>query len=264
MENDDQQVGQILTRREALVVFGAAGAALLAACTPDLPGAQQATSLPAAGTTVAVADPATATTLSQGATAALPACVVRPEMAAGPFFVDEKLNRSDIRPDPASGTVSAGIPLELTFVVAQVGAAGCTPLAGAAVDVWHCDAAGVYSDVQNAVGQQFLRGYQVTDETGLARFKTIYPGWYPGRAVHIHFKIRLAADSGAYDFTSQLFFDDAISDAVHALVPYSAKGPRDRRNADEGIFNQSGDQLLLALTTIEEGYAADFEIGLQI
>ena len=85
------------------------------------------------------------------------------------------------------------MPLTLTVALSQVAASGaCTPLANALVDMWHCDALGVYSDVssQNTLGQRFLRGYQVSDANGQVQFLTIYPGWYAGRAVHIHFKVR--------------------------------------------------------------------------
>jgi protocatechuate 3,4-dioxygenase beta subunit len=133
------------------------------------------------------------------------------------------------------------------------------------VDVWHCDALGVYSDVQDAsgstVGQTFLRGYQVTDATGAAAFTTIYPGWYRGRAVHIHFKVR--TDNGL-EFTSQLFLDDALTDTVHQRDPYAGKGQRDTRNADDSIFRGGGDQLLLDARQDGDGYAATFQIGIQV
>jgi protocatechuate 3,4-dioxygenase beta subunit len=111
-----------------------------------------------------------------------------------PYFVDNQLNRSDIRIDPSDGSVKEGAPLRLAFQVSDVSANACSPLAGAQVDVWHCDALGVYSGVSDpgfdTSGQLWLRGYQVTDESGYCEFTTIYPGWYSGRAVHIHFKIR--------------------------------------------------------------------------
>jgi len=144
-----------------------------------------------------------------------PACVLTPEQTEGPYFTDVQLNRSDIRTDPADGSVRAGVPLMLTLRVSSVGGTGCAPLAGAIVDIWHCDAAGVYSDVAEAVGKRFLRGYQVTDANGGVRFATIYPGWYSGRAVHIHFKVRAKARSGRkYEFSSQLYFDDSVTDRV--------------------------------------------------
>jgi protocatechuate 3,4-dioxygenase beta subunit len=153
--------------------------------------------------------------------------------------------------------------------VLRVASGGCLPLAGAMVDVWHCDALGVYSNVADpgfdTSGQKFLRGFQLTDADGLARFQTIYPGWYQGRTVHIHFKIRTAAgDSAAYDFTSQLFFDDALSDSVFSREPYLAKGERGIRNADDGIYRVGGEQLQLAPVETAAGASALFPIGLQI
>ena len=153
------------------------------------------------------------------------------------------------------------------------------PLANALVDVWQCDAEGQYSGVNdnmigfNTVGQKFLRGYQVTDANGVARFTTIYPGWYQGRTVHIHFKIRTPAQAAlaastdtAYEFTSQLFFDDALTDKVHALAPYNAKGQRNQRNANDGIYRQGGNVLLLkvAQSGSEGRYAGTFEVGLDL
>jgi protocatechuate 3,4-dioxygenase beta subunit len=134
------------------------------------------------------------------------------------------------------------------------------------VDVWHCDALGLYSDVSanGTVGQEFLRGYQITDSSGVARFTTIYPGWYQGRAVHIHFKVRSATSAGSvYEFTSQLFFDDDLTDQVHAQEPYTAKGQRDMLNSEDGIYNQGGSQLVLAVSETGEGYAATFDIALE-
>jgi protocatechuate 3,4-dioxygenase beta subunit len=115
------------------------------------------------------------------------------------------------------------------------------------------------------VGETFLRGYQMTDENGTARFATIYPGWYQGRAVHIHFKIRTDPESEqGYEFTSQLYFDDALTDQVHAQAPYAEKGERDLRNDDDGIFRDGGDELTLPLTEDGQGgYRATFDIALE-
>jgi len=197
-----------------------------------------------------------------------PSCIVTPEQTQGPYFVDEDLNRSDIRSDPATGAVKDGVPLALTLQLSQAGN-GCGPLAGAVVDVWQCDALGVYSDVSdpgfNTVGQKFLRGTQVTDANGQVQFTTIYPGWYQGRAVHIHFMVRTdpAAVSG-YQFTSQLYFNDSLTDQIHAQMPYAAKGQRTTRNADDGIYRDGGDQLLLDLTPSGGRYAATKAIGVDL
>ena len=198
----------------------------------------------------------------------LPACIVTPRQTEGPFFIDERLNRSDIRVDAADGSVTPGVPLTLSLRVSSVGRAGCAPMAGAIVDLWHCDAAGVYSAVTEraapSAGKKFLRGYQVTDKDGGALFTTIYPGWYPGRAVHIHFKVRSAAGSArSREFTSQLYFDDALTDRVHARQPYAARGQRALRNRQDGLFRNGGELLTLNAGESGKGYAASYEIGLQ-
>ncbi len=106
---------------------------------------------------------------------------------------------------------------------------------------------------------------EVTDAAGSAKFTTIYPGWYEGRTVHIHFKIRTTTSDGkAFEFTSQLFFDDHLTDQVHANAPYSAKGQRTLRNDGDGIYRKVGDQLLLDAAKAGDGYAATFDIGLQM
>jgi protocatechuate 3,4-dioxygenase beta subunit len=208
-------------------------------------------------------------TPSAAPSASASSCVVRPQLTEGPYFVDEMLNRSDIRSDPAGGAVRPGLPLRLSFRVSRPSSGACTPLTGALVDVWHCDALGVYSDAQdmgfNTRGQKFLRGYQVSDASGLAQFTTIYPGWYSGRAVHIHFKIRNGAGSSpGFEFTSQVFFDEAITDLVHAQAPYNTKGRRNTTNAADGIYQGGGSQLLLPLVADGSGYGSTFDIALQL
>jgi protocatechuate 3,4-dioxygenase beta subunit len=195
------------------------------------------------------------------------ACVVRPQQTEGPYFVDERLNRSDIRSDPASGAVKPGAPLQVVFRVLQLSGGACRPLSGAQVDVWHCDALGAYSDVRdpggNTLGQKFLRGFQVTDASGVVRFTTIYPGWYEGRAVHIHFKIRTDAGAGrGREFTSQLYFDDALTDRVHAQAPYASRGQQRMRNDRDGIFQRGGRELILAVAESGPGHAGTFDIAL--
>lgn len=256
MHNDDQPIGRILSRREALALFGAASfATVLGACVgiPRGPGGPSAAGGPDLAA-VAVTNAALA-----------PGCVVRPELTEGPLFVEEDLNRSDIRTDPSNGAVSEGIQFDLTFRISQVDNNACTPLANVQVDIWHCDALGIYSDTNqlgmDTVGQKFLRGFQKTDANGVVKFTTIYPGWYEGRAVHIHFKIR---NEQGYDFTSQLFFDDTLTDDAFKTDPYSSRGKRNLRNDDDGIYQQSGGQLMLAMEKVATGYTATFDIGLQM
>ena len=200
-------------------------------------------------------------------------CVVTPEQTEGPYFVDEPLHRADIRVEPGTNAIKEGLPLRLGINVSRVDGTVCVPLKGAQVDVWQCDALGVYSDVRDfqgrfdTRGEKFLRGYQVTDHAGASEFVTIYPGWYPGRAVHIHFKIRVPdGERRAREFTSQLYFDEAITDQVFARSPYSTLGARDTRNERDGIFrgNGSGSQLLLRLRPEAQGYLGTFNVGLRM
>lgn len=284
MDNDDRPIGRVLTRREMLKLLASVSAAAVAAsCAPRLPGAAgDAVTTPASGsalptqaaTGIAPTAPATVAASAASATAqpaavsVLPSCVVRPQQTEGPYFVDERLNRADIRSDPNTGSVKEGALLALTFLVSRIGNT-CEPLPGAIVDIWHCDAAGIYSDVNDAsagstVGQGFLRGYQTTDANGLATFTTIYPGWYPGRTVHIHFKIRTEEGGAAYDFTSQLYFDDTLTDAVFTQAPYAARGPRNTRNERDGIYGNGGSRLLLNVVPSADGYAATIDIGLDM
>jgi protocatechuate 3,4-dioxygenase beta subunit len=275
MDSDDALVGRLLTRREVLGLFGAAGAALLVACsggggndpapTATSAAGQTADSASASGTNVAAANASGATSsASTAALTSLPACVVLPELTEGPYFVEEKLNRSDIRSDPSTGAVKEGAVLKLTLNVSEVSGGSCQALAGATVDVWHCDAVGQYSDVRdqgfNTVGQKWLRGYQTTDANGRVEFTTIYPGWYQGRATHIHFKVR----KGNLAFTSQWFFDDALSDQVQSSSAYASKGVKGRlQNSADGIYRQAGDVMVLDVKQDGEAYAATFDIGMQ-
>jgi protocatechuate 3,4-dioxygenase beta subunit len=240
MNTDDRALGHVLSRREALALLGAAGYTMLAGVAPAR---------------------------AQGSAPGTAGCVVRPEQTEGPYFVEEALNRSDLKTDPSDGTVKAGTPLDLTMVVSRLARGSCTPLAGVRVDVWHCDHLGVYSGVRDpggsTVGKKFLRGYQLTDGDGRVRFTTIYPGAYEGRAVHIHFKLRSPqGQRPGFAFTSQLYFDDALTDQVLAAPPYSARAPRGARNAADGIFRRGGQQLLLALAPRGAGYAGTFTVAL--
>jgi protocatechuate 3,4-dioxygenase beta subunit len=244
MEHDDGRVGRLLSRREALGFLGAAGGALF---TGSITGQAQE---PFAGIVS-------------------PSCVVRPEQEEGPYFLDEQLNRSDIRSDPTNDKAKAGAPLALAIIVSKMGGGGCLPIPGAVVDLWQCDAFGAYSDVKDplfsTIGQKFLRGFQLTDAAGTARFTTIYPGWYPTRTVHIHFKIRTAPGSGrSHEFTSQLYFDDRLTDRVHASPPYLERGTRRVRNSRDGIFRDGGRQLMLTPTADGDGYSASFAVGLAL
>lgn len=240
MNRDDRTLGHVLSRREVVALLGATGYALLSGYR-----------------TAGDQDPATRSS-----------CVVRPEQTEGPYFVDEMLHRTDLRTDPTDGTTKPGTPLAVTIAVSRLAGERCQPLAGVQVDVWQCDHLGVYSDVQDpsfsTVGKKFLRGYQVTDAEGRARFTTIYPGWYRGRTVHLHFKLRSpATQRPGFEFTSQLYFDDTLTDRVLAAAPYAERGIRRTRNSADGIYRRRGSQLLLALAPQGDGYAGTFHVALQ-
>jgi protocatechuate 3,4-dioxygenase beta subunit len=182
----------------------------------------------------------------------LVACVLAPEMTEGPYYVEGDRVRRDITEG------KAGVPLTLRLRV--VSASTCKPIKSAAVDVWHCDAVGVYSatSVQDTETLGFLRGIQRTDRSGLAIFKTIYPGWYPGRTVHIHLKVYLG---GRTVHTGQLFFPDALTDAVYTRSPYSQRPNRDTRNATDSIYRNGGRRSLLALVQRGSGYVGSIRMG---
>ena len=245
----------LYSRREAIRFVAGAAAAVFVGCRRERQGPWEPRAGGISRATALAAD--------------LPACVVRPAQTEGPYFVDEKLQRSDIRSDPGDGALKQGVPLRLSFHVSRIDGRSCSPLSDAIVDVWHCDALGVYSDVRDPSfdtrGKKFLRGYQTTNAGGVAEFLTIYPGWYSGRAVHIHFKVRTHPSSQRGDeFTSQIYFDESVTDKVHAQSPYNRKGHRTTTNDRDFIFREGGKKLLPVLTEDSDGYKARFDIGLQL
>jgi protocatechuate 3,4-dioxygenase beta subunit len=250
--SDDAPVGRVLTRRETIVLLGGAGAGGL---------------LWLAGCSRAADTPASKGRRSTGASLD---CAVKPELTEGPYYVDEGLTRADIRADSKTGGVQEGALLALTFNVSHIASGVCSPLPGAVVDVWHCNALGVYSDARdpgfNTIGQDWLRGNLTTNTKGVAAFTTIFPGWYEGRAVHIHFKIRSPASAtSAYEFTSQLFFDEDFVSKIYRTEPYSAKGSDGwLRNANDRIYNQGGSELLLLPASSAEGDSVTLDIGLDV
>ena len=178
-------------------------------------------------------------------------CVLAPELTEGPYYVDDAAVRRNIK----SG--KTGVPLRLRLRVLDV--ASCRPIRGAAVDIWHCDALGVYSGVAGNRGS-FLRGVQRTDANGWAVFDTVYPGWYPGRAVHIHVKVHVGGD---VVHTGQFFFPAAISDTVARRAPYNRHGRPDTPNATDAIFRNGGSRSMLGLTRRGTGYVGSLTMGVR-
>ena len=207
-----------------------------------------------ATTAAAAASPLLSRVTGGGATAdAAPvACVLTPEMTEGPYFLSgDKLRRSIAEKRP-------GTPLTLNLSVLD--SATCEPIAGAAVDIWHCDAGGAYSGVSGNSGR-FLRGIQKTNAKGIASIDTIYPGWYRGRTVHIHVKVYVG---GSEVHTGQLFFSDTLTDAVYRKAPYSGRGTRTTRNVGDRIFSAGGASSLLRLRKTGTGrYVGALALGVK-
>jgi protocatechuate 3,4-dioxygenase beta subunit len=229
----DENREHLSTRRDSLVKAGGLLVAAIGAKSVLTGGAAAATE----GTGPAAV-----------ATGAL-TCVLTPELTEGPYYLPgEKVRRNITEGRP-------GTPLVLKLKV--VNASTCRAIKGAAVDIWHADAGGTYSGVQGSTGT-FMRGIQPTDAKGVAQFLTVYPGWYQGRAVHIHVKVHLG---GNVVHTGQLFFSDALTDAVYKAAPYNTRGARDTRNANDSIFVNGGKLSMLALGRSGSGYVGSIAMG---
>jgi protocatechuate 3,4-dioxygenase beta subunit len=246
--------GSRLTRREALGAGGMAGAGLLLGC--------------GSGGGTGASSPATSAAASATSTEArMPACVLAPEQEEGPFYVDLERVRDDIvdgRP---------GLPLRLRVHV--VDARTCEPLRSAAVDVWHCDALGSYSDEpsEGTTGQTYLRGTQITDPAGVVEFRTIFPGHYQGRTTHIHVKVHVGGQvsggrytGGRVSHTGQFFTPDAINSEVYGHPPYARDTAPIVTHGEDMVYTQqqgsSGELTMRKLgRSAEGGYLAAITVG---
>jgi protocatechuate 3,4-dioxygenase beta subunit len=192
---------------------------------------------------------------SSNAVSDAPSCVLSPEMTQGPYYIPREKIRSNIREG------KPGTPLQLRLSV--VDAATCKPIKGAAVDIWHCDAGGIYAGFMSASTggppggnagptdkRTFLRGIQRTNARGLATFQTVYPGWYRGRTVHIHVMVHLGGVVvGHVVHTGQLFFSDALTSKVYATGTYKSRASvRDTFNNSDSIYSAGGAQSTLAMS----------------
>jgi protocatechuate 3,4-dioxygenase beta subunit len=231
-----------ITRRQALGLLGASGAALSLVRCGDTPTSPSAVS---------------ATTTTPGAGGA--ACAVSPSETLGPYPSLTDLFRSDIREG------KSGVPLTLSIAVVNVNA-GCAPVAGASVDIWQCDAGGRYSQYQqpgySGQSESYLRGIQTTDGAGRVTFTTIYPGWYMGRATHIHVEVTM---NGASVKVTQIAFPEDVTSAVYSTGVYAAHGQNPTSNDRDNIF---ADSLASELATVSgspsTGYTAAFTVGVAL
>jgi len=230
-----------LNRRDALGLLGVLGAGVIVGCGDSM--ATPADGLLSDGGAGGLVD-------ALGMDVNSLSCIVTPALDQGPFFVDEKLNRSDLLAGETEAGVVAGTPLALKIGVYGVNGSACAPLSGAQVDIWHADVNGLYSDTAtgfvqatDTTGKKFLRAYQVAGADGNVGFTTIYPGWYFTRTVHIHVKVRVfsAAGDKTFEATTQMFLDDAVTDRVFARGAYAAHGPRSiPKNTNDQIYNGTG------------------------
>ncbi len=179
-------------------------------------------------------------------------CVLTPEQTEGPYYISgEKLRRNITEGRP-------GKPLALRTTV--VDASTCKPIRDAVVDIWHADAAGVYSGFgAGAANRTAMRGIQRTNAAGLALFRTVYPGWYQGRTVHIHVKVHVG---GNVIHTGQLYFPDSFTDAVYKKSPYTKRPSRDTRNSNDFVYANGGRNSLLSVRADGSGgYVAAITMG---
>jgi protocatechuate 3,4-dioxygenase beta subunit len=183
---------------------------------------------------------------------AAPDCVLQKEVTEGPYYLDLDLVRRNIKGD------RKGTPLGLRFTVVE--ASACRPISNAMVEIWHADAAGAYSGVSGNRGN-YLRGGQRTNATGVARFDTIFPGWYRGRTPHIHMKVFVSGDEV---HTGQVFFRPTTYAAVYRQGVYASRGQADTDNTEDMIYRDAGARAICPLTRRGSGYAGTMTIGVDI
>jgi protocatechuate 3,4-dioxygenase beta subunit len=226
-------------RREAILLLSSATAAFALGCGGDSPTSPTSV----AGTT-------TTTTTTTGST-----CAASPSETIGPYPSLTDLIRSDIRED------RQGTPLQLTISVVNV-AGGCAPLENVAVEIWQCDVAGNYSQYGTQTARTYLRGIQATNAAGEVTFTTLYPGWYQGRATHIHVEVARAGQSLK---VTQIAFPEDVSAVVHTQGVYAWRGINPTTNLRDGIFADSlASELVTPVGSVAGGYTASFQLGIAV
>ncbi|MET0553176.1 MAG: intradiol ring-cleavage dioxygenase [Vicinamibacteria bacterium] len=226
-------------RREAMGALGAAGAAFAFGCGGDSPTGAST------GTTGGTTGGATASTNGT--------CAVTPTETVGPYPSLTDMFRMDIREG------KQGAVLTLTVKVVNASSA-CAAVPGANVEIWHVDAAGDYSQYGTQRSATFLRGIQTTNANGEVVFTTIYPGWYQGRATHIHLEVSLNGQSRK---VTQIAFPESVNDEVHRSGVYASRGTNPIANASDGIFADSlASEIVTPTGSAAAGYAATFQVGI--
>jgi protocatechuate 3,4-dioxygenase beta subunit len=277
MNQDKSSEGESITRRGAITALLGAGLAL--GCGGS-DGASETTDAEASGAdgadgTVGASNGESGAAAAEAGAVDTGTCEVTPEGEIGPYFADDSaagFQRSDVRSNLDGTSTQPGVPLTLTVTVVDANK-GCAPYVGAQVDIWHCNASGVYSDIESesTASEQWLRGYQLTDGSGRLTFQTIVPGWYQGRTTHIHLRVRStyseASSTSDETNTTQCFFDQTFIDTLYTTVaPYSAEGKNPTTNASDRVYSEQEDGAnVLALTGDDaSGYSAEVAIVLPI
>jgi protocatechuate 3,4-dioxygenase beta subunit len=238
-----RKFAKLLSRREALELLSIASAVVTASCS----GSETPTSPSSTASTTTT----TTTTGSGNSTA----CVVSPNETVGPYpSLGDYLRRNITDGKP-------GLPLALTLTVVNA-ASGCAPVANASVEIWQCDHEGVYSEYGEGRGQTFLRGIQITDAQGQVTFETLYPGWYQGRATHIHVEVSV---NGRSVKVTQIAFPEDITAEVYRTGVYAAKGQSTTTNARDNVFADSVAQEMIALSgNTSSGFSGTFTVGVSV
>jgi len=242
--NDTSPQHPLLTRRSMLLGLGLmAASGVVTACSKSAPSASGATTATENAPTLA------SSTTVGSASAGAASCVLTAEQEQGPYWFHAAKVRSDI----TDGRPGVPMALEITVVDATT----CRPISGAGVDVWHADALGAYSNTADGL---FLRGIQLTDAGGVARFNSIYPGWYPSRTNHVHLKVHIGGDAGAtytgghVSHTGNLFFPEDTSTALARAAAYLGNTARRVPLTQDFVYRgQNGSGSIMTIVPIDGG-----------